>query len=167
MRQERRCVFETNSSSTHSVCIATDRRVELVYPEKLIFHCRDFGWEHSCLSTPEEKAAYLYASILSLQGKKDAENAKNKVFTMLGEVGVDCEFEQAKYFGEGWCENAHVDHAGEDEHLNFVNRVLNNCGRLIRYLFSDHSFVLTGNDNESHDVGIYVDYPHEEYYKGN
>lgn len=167
MRQERRGVFETNSSSTHSICITKDRRNKLIYPSKLVFRCRDFNWEHLRLSSPEEKAAYLYASLLSLRSKKDAENAKNKIYNMLGEVGVDCEFEQAKYFGEGWCGNAWVDHAGEDEHLDFVNRVLNNRGRLLRYLFSDHSFVLTGNDNEAHDVGVYVDYSHEEYYKGN
>lgn len=166
MRQERCGVFETNSSSTHSICITKDRRDRLMYPSKLVFRCRNFNWEHLCLSTPEEKAAYLYASLLSLRNKKDAENAKNKIFNMLGEVGVECEFEQAKYFG-GWCENAHVDHAGEDEHRDFVNKVLSNRGRLTRYLFSDHSFVLTGNDNEGHDVGIYVDYSHEEYYKGN
>lgn len=167
MRQERRCVFETNSSSTHSVCITTERKAELAYPEKLVFRCRDFCWEYQRLSTPDEKADYLYASILSLQSREEAENSKNKIYAMLGELGIECEFEQAKYFGDGWCENAHVDHAGEDDHLGFVNRVLSNRGRLIRYLFSNQSFVLTGNDNEAHDVGICVDYRHEEYYKGN
>lgn len=166
MRQERRCVFETNSSSTHSVCITTERRTELVYPEKLVFRCKDFGWKYQCLTTPEEKAAYLYASILSLQSRKDAENSKNKIFAILSEIGIECEFEQAKYFGSGWCENAYVDHAGEDEHLDFVTRVLNNRGRLLRYLLSSESFVLTGNDNEAHDVEVRVDYAHEKYYKG-
>lgn len=49
----------------------------------------------------------------------------------------------------------------------FVDKTTSNRGRLLRYLFSDESFVLTGNDNSEYDVDICALYPHEEYYKGN
>ena len=167
MYQERRSVFETNSSSTHSICITKDTRADHSYPKKLVFRLGEFGWEHEELFTPEEKAAYLYTSILSLQTKEEAERSKNKIFAVLGEVGIDCEFEQAEYWGDGWLSNGYVDHAGDGDHYDFVNKTLNNRNRLLRYLFSEQSFVLTGNDNDDYGVGIDVDYPHEECYKGN
>lgn len=173
MRQVRNSVFETNSSSTHSVCITRERNAEMVYPEKLHIRCQVFGWEERKLVTPEDKAAYLYATILTLYNRKEVESAKNRIFTFLGEAGVECDFEQAEYYGRSgkfflWyniCENARVDHAYDGELPKFVENVLRNRGRLLRYLFSDESFVLTGNDNTGTDVDICVSYRHEKYYK--
>ena len=167
MRQVRMSVFETNSSSTHSVCITRNRHTE-VYPEKLYFRCQNFGWEERKLDTPEDKAAYLYAAMLSLYDRDEVEAAKNKIFTILGDVGVDCEFEPAEYYGKStrWCKSAYVDHACEDDLPRFVESVLKGRGRLLRFLFSGESFVLTGNDNDATNVIIRVGYRHEKYYKG-
>lgn len=41
-RQIRRCVFETNSSSTHAICIAKDG-YEL--KDHIDFHTGEYGWE--------------------------------------------------------------------------------------------------------------------------
>lgn len=168
MRQVRNMVFETNSSSTHSVCITKNRRSEMTYPEKILVRCQDFGWEERKLDTPEDKAAYLYAAMLSLYDRNEVEAAKNKIYTILGDVGVECDFEQAEYYGKStsWCKNACVDHAYEDSLPQFVESVLRSPGRLLRFLFSDESFVLTGNDNVGTDVVIRVGYKHEKYYKG-
>lgn len=168
MQQIRNRVFETNSSSTHSICITKDRR-NLKLPDKLLVRPKYFGWEHKTLCTPQEKAEYLYASILCTFSRREAEAIKNELYQMLIEEGVDCEFVQAAYydFNEDFCEDAGVDHAGCDDHLNFVNRVITNKNRLLRYLFSEDSFVITGNDNGYDPVDIKADYPHEEYYKGN
>ena len=38
---------------------------------------------------------------------------------------------------------------------------------LKRYLFSDDSFILTGNDNEDGYQDIKVNYEYDEFYKGN
>ena len=172
MKQVRRCVFETNSSSTHSICIATNRNTELFYPTKLTFHCKDFGWKYDRLDTPEEKAAYLYASFLNLYSRKKAQKIMSFIMDTLYSVGVDCEFEKPIYRKCGnfvYVENASVDHCGEDEHRQFVDNTTKNKGRLLRYLFSGDSFVITGNDNcdSERAVDIQVTYPHEEYYKGN
>jgi len=166
MRQVRHLVFETNSSSTHSICITKSRNTEM-YPEKLCFHCQNFGWEERKLETPEDKAAYLYAAMLCLYNRDDVEFAKNKIFAILSDVGVDCDFEQAEYYGKSisLCENAYVDHAEEGDLLKFVEGILRSRSRLLRFLFSDESFVLTGNDNVGTDTCIYAKYRHEEYYK--
>lgn len=171
MRQERQSVFETNSSSTHSICIATNRNTELTYPEKLYFKCKEFGWDIRHLTSPEDKAAYLYASFLELYSRDKAQEVMAFIMEVLQDVGVQCEFETPVYrrYGDGvfYVQNAGVDHCGEDDHRRFVDKTTNNKGRLLRYLFSDESFVLMGNDNSEHDVTIRAFYPHEEYYKGN
>lgn len=170
MRQIRRGVFETNSSSTHSVCISSERGQPLDYPSIVHFKCAYFGWEECRLESPDDKASYLYSSILALYGREEAETAKNRIFKFLAEEDIDCEFDLPvyyKYDGYVYLDNGGIDHAGEDEHVNFVENVLHSKKRLLRYLFSPHSYVLTGNDNEATDVSINADYPHEEYYKGN
>lgn len=171
MRQVRRNVFETNSSSTHSICIATSRNTELTYPAKMYFRCEDFGWARDKLISPEDKAAYLYASFLSLNSRDKAQEIMAFIMKTLDSVGVECEFETPIYRnyggGEFYVQNASVDHCGEDDHQRFVDKTTSNKGRLLRYLFSNESFVLTGNDNSEYDVNICALYPHEEYYKGN
>lgn len=167
MRQERCGVFETNSSSTHSICITRNRRSKMIFPQKLFIQCRDFGWEERRLDTPEDKAAYLYAAILTFYDRNDVEIAKNKIYSILGDVGVDCCFEQAKYYGKStsWCENATIDHAYDGDLQKFVENALKSSTRLLRFLFSGDSFIITGNDNVGTDVNIYADYRHEQYYK--
>ncbi len=76
MRQVRNLVFETNSSSTHCICIVTDRNAELEYPKNVFFRCSNFGRKPAELRSVEDKAAYLYSSILSLYEKQKAEAAK-------------------------------------------------------------------------------------------
>ena len=165
--QIRRKVFETNSSSTHSICITENRR-PLIYPSKLRFKCEEFGWEGAVLRTPEEKASYLYASILAFFNKEEAETKKNQLYAELGEEGIECEFDQPEYSVGGYCLNAYVDHVGNGDHGKFIFAVLSNRRRLFRYLFNDESFVLTDNDNGGWFAPyIRVDYDHEEYYKGN
>ena len=168
MIQIRRSVFETNSSSTHSICITSNRKyAELNIPASLYFRCENFGWEYRKLLSAEDKAAYLYASILSLYDKENAEIAKNTIWEMLGEEKIEATFEPPDWSSYGYCMNASVDHCGQDDHAKFVECILRNKGRLLRYLFSEQSFVITGNDNGYHDIEISVDYPHEEFYKGN
>jgi hypothetical protein len=50
---------------------------------------------------------------------------------------------------------------------DFLNAVCEDENKLMSYLFSDLSFIITGNDNDDEDVDINVDYAHDEYYKGN
>lgn len=169
MRQVRSSVFETNSSSTHCICIMSDRKEKLESPEKLYFRCDDFGSDMMELRSAEDKAAYLYASILSLCDKEKAEEAKSRIWAELGKEGIQCEFEEADYHGI-YCYNASVDHAGEDDHLKFVSDVLRNRKRLLRYLFSEKSFVLTTYDTspgEGYLEKSNVAYRHELYHKGN
>ena len=61
MQKIRKNVFETNSSSTHSICIAKD--MELIIPTSIHFEFGEFGWEVDTLSSVYEKASYLYTGL--------------------------------------------------------------------------------------------------------
>lgn len=167
MKQVRTGVFETNSSSTHSVCICTTRS-GITFPERIKFRCEYFSREDSVLRTIEDKAAYLYASIFSLfyGDRKSFTDAVNKIFTHLGAHGIECEFETPVESEYGYIDFG-VEHSGNSDHADFVKKTVGNKTRLIRYLFNPQSYVITGSDEADSDITIREPYRHEEYYKWN
>lgn len=163
MKQIRRNVFETNSSSTHSICITKN---DLLNDKRTFvdFTFGEFGWEYGTLTTIREKASYLYTGIYSVcyDDSKRLKYCLDSVKETLSSNGIDCEFEEKS---KSYWDNGYVDHGNE---LNdFVNDLVGDSDKLMRYLFSDDSFVITGNDNDESDVDINVDYEHNKYYKGN
>jgi hypothetical protein len=172
MKQIRRNVFETNSSSTHSICIAKD--AELTIPESLHFDFGEFGWECDTLYSLGEKASYLYTGLIANNRKEDAE----KIFELLRskEIEVTAEEPTFKTYNHTNSEGKPVEYtypvnAGYVDHSNnltdFLNAICQDENKLMNYLFSDLSFIITGNDNDDSDIDINVDYPHNQFYKGN
>lgn len=165
-KQIRQGVFETNSSSTHSICIAKDAKLEI--PKELHFEFGEFGWECATLDSLQEKASYLYTGLIAENRKEDAD----KIFEILRSKGIEVTADEAKYVesthtkGYFYYDNAgYVDHS--DELKGFHDAIMADENRLMNFLFSPLSFIITGNDNDDEDVDFKVDYTHEEYYKGN
>lgn len=160
-------LFETNSSSTHSICICTDDKLlkDMKYPEKLYFGIGEHGWEFETLKTAEDKANYLYTAILYIYDKKTASEKVNKLYDWLNDIGVQAEFEKPKYWNNDYLDNGYVDHGYEL--IDFINSIFRSPKLLYRYLFSEYSYVAKGNDNSDIDVGGYESYDHKEFYKGN
>ena len=164
-------MFETNSSSTHTI-IVTDRKCE---PGLFVdFAIGEFGWDFERLDTINEKASYLYTMACECLGR----DVYQDLYEILVKYGVQCSCSvPAKFVKPSWsdCEldNGYIDHASDGDAKEFVERMLNHEHALIKYLFSDESFVVTGNDNSDEeqcewmDEQTDVDYPHETYYKGN
>lgn len=152
MKQIRQNVFETNSSSTHSICVAKNATLDI--PDSLYFEFGEFGWEHGILQSMEDKASYLYTGLM----RTDKEEDFLKIVEILKEKGIEVSYETD-------FDNGYIDHAYEL--FNFLEDVVNDTNKLMNYLFSDLSFILTGNDNSDNDVDIHVDYEYDEYYKGN
>ena len=172
MKKIRNGMFETNSSSTHTI-IVTDRKCE---PGLFVdFAIGEFGWDFERLDTINEKASYLYTMACECLGR----DVYQDLYEILVKYGVQCSCSvPAKFVKPSWsdCEyldNGYIDHASDGDAKEFVERMLNHEHALIKYLFSDESFVVTGNDNcdedryEWMDKQTDVDYPHETYYKGN
>lgn len=159
----RRGIFETNSSSTHSICI-TKRDEKLEFPYSIYFKFGKFNWEFDYYVDTEDKASYLYTAIFECYGQKGASEKIQIIKDALDKKGIEYEFEEPKFYKYGF-DFGYIDHGYENK--EFVDAVLKSDDRLYRYLFSYNSYILTGNDNSMLNVDIKADYPHEEYYKGN
>lgn len=161
--KQRMGVFETNSSSTHSICIARNVNVDL--PKEIHFEFGEYGWEYDTLTSNYEKASYLYTG-LYVNGRL---GDLNNIVLILNNLGVDVTFEQpiCDSTGRYFKNIGYIDHQGE---LNdFLDAICSDQNKLVNYLFSPLSYIVTGNDN-SHDedeIIIDVDYEVDLYYKGN
>ena len=153
MRTIRRGVFESNSSSTHSIAISKDK-VPNVAGKHVYFGAGEYGWEQDCV---EDTASYLHTAIVDSSTPAQYEERINKIKEILDRYGVQYEFAPVKYkkseynpdyeyieFASPYYQWAHVDHAYECAEL--INTLLSNEDLLIRYLFGD-SCIYTGNDN--------------------
>lgn len=139
-RQIRRSCFETNSSSTHAICIAKANVDKSNFPNHVTFAHGEFGWENDEYSDLWSKASYLYEAICCCYEYDEKEEAINQITEMLSNYGISCDFAPDKsQWGGGY-----IDHGYET--IDFVNAVLNDSDKLLRYLFGD-SMVITGNDN--------------------
>ena len=142
----RKNIFETNSSSTHAICISKNNNYNI--PTTLNFTFGEFGWENKFIYDTEELASYLYTGMYHRYNgdEKLIEKFKNYLYETLGKYGCECSFEEPSESKYGWMDSGYVDHAEDlDDFLNSFNK---SEKRLLRYLFSPDSFIITGNDNE-------------------
>ena len=168
-------LFETNSSSTHAICIATSND-GLVIPNELTFRFNDFGWDEHFYYDVEDKASYFYTALYNSYDediKKNFENIKNHIYEVLGNAGCECWFDRARPSKWGrWMESGYIDHQNEIDPL--IHKLIKNDKMLFRFLFSPDSFVVTGNDNNDWFYDWEEDFDGSEtaekvdvFYKGN
>lgn len=169
----RRGTFETNSSSTHSICI-TKEDTSMEIPKELRVNIKDyeFGWEYEKYGSTDEKFAYLIMGVTAGYNDNFIETSQklDKLLKIIGQwvksihiegLDVVC-YNKETYYSSY---DGYVDHASELEEM--VNALLQDDEMLKRYLFSDDSSILTGNDNEDGYQDIKVNYEYDEFYKGN
>ena len=141
MKQIRRNVFETNSSSTHSICIS---KKPVTIGKHLYFGIGEYDWSHDCVDIVD----YLYTAILE---QDDSVELLEKLKSILDTYSISYEFKEPEYSysddGKWRClENGHIDHY--DETREFIEAVLADEDLLMRCLFGN-SCVYTGNDNDA------------------
>lgn len=140
MKQIRNGVFETNSSSVHSICIQKDKNITL--PNSIHFYIGEYEWEFDCVDT----ASYLYTLILN---SEDKEEKLNTLKNVLDKHNINYTFEEPElkeyWGGNKYLDTGYVDHGYEA--ADFVDAVLNDEDLLLRCLFGTGSCVYTGNDN--------------------
>jgi len=133
MRVIRKSVFETNSSSTHSICISKEDVNQ--FPKSIHFGFGEFGWENDEVYNTQD---YLYTAIMELE----MYDCVDKIKAILDKHHISYTF--AEKVDSGYWDQGYVDHA--EELSDFINDVCNNENKLLRYLFGD-SVIYTGNDN--------------------
>jgi len=135
----RKGVFETNSSSTHSIVIS--KAPVRFLPSKVTFRTDEYGWENNCV---DDTARYLFTGILD--GPRSLRSMRiERLEKLLEELGVEYEFVYPAYNAEYDCYDCYVDHSYELS--EFIDAVLADKDLLARYLFGD-SCIYTGNDNQ-------------------
>lgn len=148
MKQVRNNVFETNSSSMHSIAISKEPVAG--FPESIYFYLGEYGWEFNNVSP----AGYLYTAIMCIYNKKCRDNKLNKLKSILDSRGIKYEFETPKYDDNKWLDNGYIDHS---ENLDtFIDTVLSDEDMLMRLLFGN-SCVFTGNDNSTAEEQAYIE----------
>lgn len=145
MIQIRNNVFETNSSSTHSICIS---KKPAPIGNYVSFHLGNYGWEEGEANIRD----YLYTAIMCHdyyikhypEYAKDMEPLLPKLKDILDKNGIRYDLEYPFYDEDGW-PNFDIDH--DNETYDFVEAVINDEDMLMRTLFNADSVVYTGNDN--------------------
>ena len=142
-RQIRSSVFETNSSSTHSIAIPNICGIS----NYMSFHTDDFGWEFRQV----DAADYFYTAIYETSETEVEATEKIELLkNILHKNGIDYYFSRPKthtstYENEDYfyLDDGYIDHGFELK--DFVDELLNNETKLLRFLSG--GLVFTGNDN--------------------
>ena len=147
MIQVRSSVFETNSSSTHSIAIPRS-----CFPTDYVsFRTDDFGWGFEEV----DAADYFYTAIYETSETEAEVNRKiERLKDILNENGISYKLKKPKthsstydnknYF---YLDDDYIDHGGELK--EFVDELLNDGDKLVRFLSG--GLVFTGNDNSDND----------------
>lgn len=153
-RQIRRGVFETNSSSTHSIAIPK----QCTKTNYMSFNIGEFGWGWDEV----DPADYLYTAIYELSETEDEAKEKiERLESILKENGVD--YKLGKVKAHTWhseysdrdfysLDDGYIDHAGELKEL--VDELLNDGDKLIRFISG--GLVFTGNDNSDTEQRCFI-----------
>ena len=173
--QIRRGVFETNSSSVHSISIIKDN-FKGSLPKKFVINCNgEFGWEGDTYDDSSSKAAYLYQAIKYYTEKNvNVNDEKERIqglmdkfignlesygievvckyrFTKITsmEIGPNENYDYVAFVDENGNEPAddgYLDHGSEAK--EFVDYVLSSPENTVKFIFDYRCYIETGNDNE-------------------
>lgn len=158
MKQIRNGVFETNSSSCHSICI---QKKEANIGDYIVFRFGEYGWEEDIVG---DTASYLYTLIMNTYDQTKKQERLDQLKTILDTHNIEYVFEEPGK-ANGYFECGYVDHDSEAE--DFVEAVLTNEDLLFRYLFGADSCIYTGNDNSCEsDNMCYAAFAYDEHWNG-
>jgi len=152
MRQVRRNVFETNSSSCHSLTLIKGGDLQSscleVSDEDLIkIHGGEFGWEVEQYTGQESKLQYLFTGI---RYQNEANDIINSIwFKWLNEMIFEYTgHELHPIEKDSWCEWGYIDHQsiGELDEI-FIKDEQTFKENAKWFIFGSESYFITDNDN--------------------
>lgn len=182
---ERNSMFETNSSSTHTLAIRkcrVDKDIEDYINEHglgIAVLGGQFGWEDEVYNDPVTKLSYLYSIICS--GLYDEfVIRKEQMRRILVNAGFTPVFEEMRPItyrdapdADTYVEplngrHIYVDHSHQWSG-NFLEKVFEDEDLFLSFVFSPDSYIVTTNDNRDEDFEPEIpEFPETEYYyKGN
>ena len=136
-------VFETNSSSIHSLAIPKSCDIFKFFS----FHIGEFGWTFTDDNDPCD---YFYTAIYEVSNtKEELKERLTKFKSILDNAGIDYHLGTAIIKDSDWCvdgfylADGYIDHGCQLR--SFVDDLLQNSDKLLRFL--SNGLVFTGNDN--------------------
>lgn len=153
MKVTRTAVFETNSSSTHSISIEGGDYEPDVFPIHdgvCEVHPGEFGWERHTFHTPEMKASYcltyVKASVRLYPGTDEGDAAKAQMLkdVLKAETGREVEFIPIPKTDSHSYEWGYIDHQSSD----VCGRAFESKESLRDFIFNPKSALVTANDND-------------------
>ena len=153
MKTIRSNVFETNSSSTHSIAIPKNCETN----NFISFHVGDFGWGWEEV----DPADYFYTAIYETSNTEEELKQKlDKLSSILESRGISYKFFPVKWHTSvynGTCylslDDGYIDHGSEL--TDFVNELLDDGDKLVRFL--SRGLVFTGNDNSYSEERCFIE----------
>lgn len=136
-------VFETNSSSSHSISIADNTKeftLETIYPDQdgiVIVEGGEFGWEWEKYNDAQTKASYC-----AVYSQNNPDKRKMLIEVIKEQTGA----EMVNVSDEGY-----IDHDSDGVASDaFVSK-----DTLKNFIFNKNSWLFTGNDNSTPDPTFY------------
>lgn len=179
----RKGVFETNSSSVHSLCISKEDKLFLFIPKTKSIKIRtnEFGWEAEEYTSAEDKLSYIYTGILQhiiwdveskhCKSKEEVANIinKNKYYkkfiNYLDQIYSNVDIENIKIITtkEAWFDGgSNNEYTFEFFHeingginLEVLDYIFKSIETFINFAENPNTVIRTGNDNdESYDFVV-------------
>ena len=151
----RKSLFETNSSSTHSITIQERGDFTSIKHDGLItLSGGEFGWEWERYTDPMIKANYCAVYAKQYGNQENEEMLKEGMERQTGaqvEISAQHEEYEKPYY-------SYIDHQSDSVAL----KVFESADSLKNFIFGLNSVLFTGNDNSSHPPNFY-DEPNTKY----
>lgn len=153
VRQVRSSVFETNSSSTHSITIGNGPKVFPGVRDPLVVETGEFGWEIEKYTSFIDKAIYAFTYAIycfdSLKSTYELE-LLNEVLEDYLQITIlymddlgDTYLLDEILDGDGQFYYGYIDHQSRDD----VSEIFESKEVLENFLFCEDSYFETDNDN--------------------
>jgi hypothetical protein len=150
MKKIRNAVFETNSSSTHSISVSEVNSDELMdnimfmnEDDNVVVNPGQFGWEQEVYNDSATKASYMLTYIKNYCGEREAEFEEMFKEVIKGQTGCnDVIFNESgdQYYAFGYID--HQSSSGNAYHWVFEDKET-----LRQFIFNKESILETDNDN--------------------
>ena len=137
MIKVRRNVFETNSSSMHSLSvIGSDRMTTLESKDGVVVvSYGEFGWGYDSLTTPSEKLCYLVTQYSESEDMLD--KIKEAVFDYTGLKLIIYEPK------DSFWEKGYIDHQSD----GMISEYITDKQSIIDIVFNNKNVIIIDNDN--------------------
>jgi hypothetical protein len=170
-RQVRRNVFETNSSSVHSISLSNGGTLEQSHlyvndeTNKIRVNFGEFGWGYERLNSQSEKLEYLLTMAMSTEGRKlsaPEEFIETEGLKLLNdEIANYCNCDGIEIIGkmeaDSWSYNGktehyisydgYIDHQSVEGYSSLKDFLDKNDTTVVDYVFNSKVSMIIDNDN--------------------